>query len=118
MGGTDEPSNLIELTAEEHAEAHRILWEQHGNMKDYYAWQGLASNMGKEEIRLEMCKLGGDLCKDPIAKAKQKKRFAEIGHQQGYRNSQYGTCWVTDGSNNKKIKKTDTIPEGWYRGRV
>jgi hypothetical protein len=30
MGGTDDPSNLIELTVEEHAEAHRKLWEQYG----------------------------------------------------------------------------------------
>ena len=31
MGGTDDPSNLTQLTIEEHAEAHRILYEEHGN---------------------------------------------------------------------------------------
>ena len=30
MGGTNDPSNLIELTVEEHAEAHKLLWEQYG----------------------------------------------------------------------------------------
>jgi hypothetical protein len=42
MGGTDDPSNLVELTVEQHAEAHRLLYEQYGNWQDYVAWQGLA----------------------------------------------------------------------------
>jgi hypothetical protein len=49
-GGTDDPSNLIELTVEEHAEAHRLLYEQHGRWEDYYAWQGLSGRIGKEEL--------------------------------------------------------------------
>jgi hypothetical protein len=33
-------------------------------------------------------------------------------------NSQFGTMWITDGHDNKKIKKDiDIIPEGWYKGR-
>lgn len=42
LGGSDDPSNLVELTVEQHAEAHRLLYEQHGNWQDYVAWQGLA----------------------------------------------------------------------------
>lgn len=49
MGGTDDPSNLIELTPNEHAEAHRILYEEHGHWQDYVAWQGLAKLATKEE---------------------------------------------------------------------
>ena len=41
-GGTDEPSNLVALTIEEHAEAHRQLWLQYGRLEDKYAWLGLA----------------------------------------------------------------------------
>ena len=40
------------------------------------------------------------------------------GHQLGQKNSQYGTMWITNGVQNKKIKKCDTLPEGWYRGRI
>ena len=37
----------------------------------------------------------------------------------GHTNSQYGTMWITNGQENKKIKKdVDFIPEGWYKGRV
>jgi hypothetical protein len=32
-------------------------------------------------------------------------------------NSQTGTCWITNGESNKKIKKTDLLPDGWQYGR-
>jgi len=35
----------------------------------------------------------------------------------GCDNSQYGTCWITNKIENKKIYKGDTIPEGWKLGR-
>jgi hypothetical protein len=56
MGGTDDPSNLIELTIEEHAEAHRLLFEEHGHWEDKIAWLGLAKLIGKEEVLKEVLK--------------------------------------------------------------
>jgi hypothetical protein len=39
-------------------------------------------------------------------------------NQKGSKNSQFGTMWITNGTENKKIKKDlDIIPEGWYKGR-
>lgn len=35
----------------------------------------------------------------------------------GELNSQYGTRWITNGSSNQKIKKTDDLPNGWSYGR-
>lgn len=55
---------------------------------------------------------------DPIAIEKRKETFAKNKHQQGSSNSQFGTIWITDGIVNKKIKKDDTIPEGFYRGSI
>ncbi len=37
--------------------------------------------------------------------------------QRGKNNSQFGTIWITNGKENKKIKKEEVIPEGWYKGR-
>lgn len=59
MGGSDDPSNLIELTVEEHAEAHRILYEKYGAEQDKLAWQGLLGMIGKEEIIHSLQKIGG-----------------------------------------------------------
>ena len=39
-------------------------------------------------------------------------------HQAGEGNSQFGSMWVTNGKSNLKIKKNDTIPSGYYKGRV
>ena len=50
IGGTNDPENLVELSVEEHAAAHKELWEQHGRWQDYVAWQGLSGQIGKEEI--------------------------------------------------------------------
>ena len=37
---------------------------------------------------------------------------------QGSKNSQFGTMWITNGKENKKIKKDSIIPVDWYKGRV
>jgi hypothetical protein len=56
-GGTDDPSNLVELTIEEHAEAHRILYEQYNRKEDYLAWRGLSGLIGQDEMLFEKCSL-------------------------------------------------------------
>ena len=49
--------------------------------------------------------------------SKQKMREVKKDHGIGKENSQFGTMWITNGTENKKIKKIDHIPEGWYKGR-
>lgn len=70
-GGTDDPSNLIELTIEEHAEAHRLLYEQYGEEKDRIAWLGLSGQIDKEEILEQLYIENGK---------RQGKRNVESGH--------------------------------------
>ena len=41
-------------------------------------------------------------------------------HQQGEKNSQFGTCWIHNNNENKKIKKEqlkEYISNGWIKGR-
>lgn len=63
MGGTDCIDNLIELTLEEHAEAHRILFETYGSVFDKIAWKALSGQITMSEAakqaKLAGCKLGG-----------------------------------------------------------
>lgn len=49
--------------------------------------------------------------------AKKKMSNSSKGQGTGCSNSQYGTCWITNGSMNKKIKKGDLIPVGYRLGR-
>lgn len=49
--------------------------------------------------------------------SKQKIGKSNKGKGLGETNSQHGTCWITNGLENKKIKKTDSIPNGWNLGR-
>ena len=53
-GGTDDPLNLVELTIEEHAEAHRKLYEQYSRWQDYVAWKGLVGLITAEERMIIM----------------------------------------------------------------
>jgi hypothetical protein len=48
---------------------------------------------------------------------KQTKLKMRKSKNAGPKNSQYGTIWITNGTENKKIKLVDNIPEGWYKGR-
>ena len=41
-------------------------------------------------------------------------------HQKGEKNSQFGTCWITNNNENKKIKReelNDYLVKGWIKGR-
>ncbi len=53
-GGTDSPDNIARLTVEEHAEAHRLLYEKYGRWQDKIAYEGLLGFKGKEEIIKEI----------------------------------------------------------------
>lgn len=60
-----------------------------------YSWKGKTHK--KETIKL-------------MSKKRQRMGLKE-------KNSQFGTCWITNGIENKKIKKTNPIPENWKYGR-
>jgi hypothetical protein len=78
MGGTDDPSNLMELTVAEHAEAHKKLWEEHNQEWDRIAWLALSGQVNMTEakrlVQLEAIKRGG-----AIARANMKANGTSIG---------------------------------------
>lgn len=52
---------------------------------------------------------------------KKKNTFSKISHQQGDKNSQFGTMWVTNGETNLKIRREEIDKYqnlGYYKGRV
>lgn len=78
----------------------RTAYELHGTPKEFLA-AGKISFLGKNHT---------DDAKKLIGKANSI-------HQIGKGNSQYGTMWITNGIENKKIKKDAPILDGWVKGR-
>jgi hypothetical protein len=61
------------------------------------------------------------LAKTPDAIIKRKETMSKIQHQQGAKNSQFGKYWISNDTENKKIKKEELekyVSEGWRRGRI
>lgn len=49
MGGSDSPENIAYLSVEDHAEAHRVLWERYNKEEDYIAWKALSGQLTKAD---------------------------------------------------------------------
>lgn len=49
-GGTDHPDNIVELTVEDHAIAHFVLWKLYGKWQDKLAWEGLSNRIDSEDM--------------------------------------------------------------------
>jgi hypothetical protein len=81
MGGSNDPSNIVELTVEEHADAHRLLWEKHGKWQDEIAWKALSGIIGKEDIITEVQRKT-HLGKNKKSETKQKISDSLTGRKQ------------------------------------
>jgi hypothetical protein len=117
MGGTDDESNLVELTIEEHAEAHRKLYEEHGRWEDYLAWQGLAGLMTREELVKEMLKEAGKKGSENNVNRKGmqyqrnvEEEWSRTGGSKWYHNP-------NDPTQKGCFKVNQIIPEGWVPGQ-
>ena len=128
MGGTDDESNLVELTIEEHAEAHRLLYEQHGHWQDKLAWKGLSGQIGREEI-LAMRRDHGLRTNNPMWKQEAKDKISES--MKGDNNPMRkfpesnpflgksfvkGRKWYNNGVENLYLYIGEVIPEGYVQG--
>lgn len=72
------------------------------NAGTFISWQNTYSWTGKYHTKKTKLKIGQ----------------ANSIKQKGEKNSQYGTHWITNNFENKKIKKTEIIPDGWKLGRT
>lgn len=89
IGGTDDPSNLVELTVEEHAEAHRVLFETYGRWQDEVAWKTLSGQISNYEATQEVRRLanigntnfaGKTHTEEARKKISEYQKFAKIGN--------------------------------------
>lgn len=118
MGGSDDPSNIAELTVEQHAEAHKLLWEEYGNHKDYLAWQGLANLMDKDDIvRSLISYTHKGKKKSPEQIAKMKEARKNYSHSEETRlkigQSSRGRTWPEESRKKKsEAMKGNTLRKG------
>lgn len=87
--------------------------QEHRNLKKQEALRGCYKNSRFSALALQ--KLNSE-----ETKIKRVLTFSKINHQQGSKNSQFGTCWITNGKENRKVKKEilENLEHGWYKGRT
>ena len=59
-GGTNDPSNLVEISLTQHAMFHFCEWQLHGKRADYVAWKRLVGNLNDEELVHQKLIMGGE----------------------------------------------------------
>jgi len=88
-GGSDDSSNLVELTPTQHAMWHYAEWLRKGNEDDKLAWKGLTGLIEPSVIRNELVHLGSKRAREVRAKNNpnwhEKIRTAAIARQRWLR---------------------------------
>jgi hypothetical protein len=99
---TEEHKNsmLLGLKSKFENEEFKTEWKSRisSTKKEYYSLGGNNPFRGKSHSE----------------ETKEKMRNSD---RTGNKNSQFGTCWINNGTENKKIKKEEQIPDGWKLGR-
>lgn len=115
LGGSDDRSNLVKLTAREHFICHLLLVKIHQNSASYY-------KMVKAFFMMSVSSENQQRHLSSRNYEKLRKAFSESMSlsQTGGLNSQFGTVWIhsLELRESKKINKNIPIPEGWSIGRV
>ena len=109
MGGSDDPSNIVELTVAEHAEAHKKLYEEYGHLQDKLAWQGLLGLISTAEIVHTLQSEGMKGSRNPMYGKPAPNRGVK---RPGVGGRKKGTKW-SDEERQKKmsLRQTDAFKE-------
>jgi hypothetical protein len=90
---------------------------QKGNNNSQYGTMWITNDINNQRIKkIDVIPIGwkkGRFISNEICR---KLSDSNKGKCIGNENSQYGTIWITNGINNKKIKKDEEIPNGWRKG--
>lgn len=113
MGGTDDPSNLVEVTREQHTELHFALYLEHNKIQDWVAFNMLSGQTEEgERARRQMVSEQMQGNTRGAANKGRKAPWAAASLPQK------GTfIWITNEKHNKQHPKNQAVPEGWRKGR-
>lgn len=100
-------------SADRGRETQKRLWKENGD------WATKRRTEISRTVRERLAVTGGTFKgKSHNDDTKKKIGSANAVAQSGSRNSQFGMMWITNGTENKKIKNDASIPLGWEKGRV
>ena len=77
MGGTNDPSNLIELTPRQHALAHKKLYKKYGKWQDKMAYESLLKLIPRHEITRQIQRQTGLMSKGRKLSEQAKKNISQ-----------------------------------------
>ena len=106
------------IVEEKYTKEQRREWAILGGQKSVSDGKGIHALSTEEKKTI--AELGRLATLTDSARLKRKTTFSTMGHQQGAKNSQYNTCWITKDYVNRKIKKADIdffVSAGWALGR-
>jgi hypothetical protein len=101
-GGTNDSTNLVELTVEEHAEAHKALYEQYGLLEDKLAWKGLVGLIDTAEIIYTLQSEGMKGDKNPMYGKAAPNRGIK---RPGVGGRKKGTKWTDEERKSKELMR-------------
>ena len=114
MGGSDDKSNIVPLTPEEHYLAHLLLVKIHPDTPGLvFAVHRMSYN---ETRKLSNRKMYGWIRRRHSAAVSKITSAAQTGEG----NSQYGKQWIYNKNTleSKRIEKDALVPDGWKKGRI
>lgn len=103
LGGSDDNSNLVELTPEEHYVAHQLLVRIHAN--------------NYKLIRAAIMMIPNRPSNKLYGWVRRKFSEAQSVSQSGSGNSQYGSFWIHNPLTGESKKTCGDVEEGWVKGR-
>ena len=115
LGGSNDKENKVRLTGREHWIAHLLLHRIHNCQATACACHRMTTKCKKRGIpKVKNSRMF------QYVREEHAKYMSIVGKRRtGKKNGSYGTMWIcnVDLQENKKIKKTDEIPDGWIKGR-
>jgi len=103
-------------------EIQKENYEKHGEKNAYYYCHTTKGQTERSKLAVKACKTKypKGIWHGKQHKESTKKKIGLITsiHQSGAGNSQFGSMWITNGKENRKVKKDITIPLGYRKGRV
>ena len=110
---------LASLRSEESAQVRQKKWRERYDEDESFR-EVVLNNARKAneafKLKYPQGTFGGHVHKEDTKQLLSQKAKERL--QDPAANSQYGTRWITDGTENKKVKKVDSIPDGWTAGRT